>query len=171
MKAKNFVEQEILKFQELSLEEKMTKLYEEHLLLRFSQQLEYEELPSIDFTEEDIIQHQKDDLEYRISNLIFTAREVLFIAKASGIWDVLLRQFGSNRSAAIVLNILTRQNAQSLQNLLSGTPTKGVNDQDYVLKGDDEQEFFAKLDSLPKAQFPNTIKEALIKWNNRNQRI
>ena len=168
MTTSEFVKKEIKNFQGLSLEEKLTKLFEEYLLERYSHQLENEEIAVTEYTDEDIERFLKDDLEYRISELILTAKEILFITKALGIWDILVRQNGSHRGAALILNLLTKQNAQLLQNVLSRSETRGVNNKDFALNHSEEIEFFAKLDNLPKATLPLIIIQNLRDWNRKN---
>jgi len=168
MRVKDSINQQLSDFQKLGLEEKLTKLFEESLLERYSLQLEKEGIGEIEYSDEYLDQRINDDLEYRISELILTAKEILFITKALGFWDILVRQNGSHRSAALILNLLTKQNAQLLQNVLSRSETRGVNNKDFTLNQSEEIEFFAKLDNLPKATLPQNIIHNLRDWNKKN---
>jgi len=171
MKTREFVEQEIEKFEKLSLEEKLSKLYEEHLLERYSQQIEIEEIPSPEYSDDELDKIQQELLGDRIENLIFTSQETLLLAKATGIWDILIKKFGSNRSASLILNLLSDQNTQVLQNKLSQSPSQGLKASDFSLSQKEAEEFFAKLESIQNPPLPAFVLRFFQEWNNTNQRV
>lgn len=170
MKTREFVEQEIEKFEKLSLEQKLSKLYEEHLLERYSQQIEIEEFPSPEYSDDELDKIQQELLGDRIQDLIFTSQETLFLAKATGIWDILIKNFGSNRSASLILNLLSDQNTQVLQNKLSQSPSQGLIPSDFSLSRNEAEEFFAKLESIQSPPLPAFVLRFFREWNKTNQR-
>jgi hypothetical protein len=146
----------IADFNKLSLDDKLSFLYESSLLERFHLQLYKEEvIGDYEVSEEQIAEYEDECANERIANLELTNREVLYFCKCTGIWQGLTRASHSVREMALILGVLTSRSPQSLQNSISGNG--GVMDK-FDLNDKEYSEFHRKLKSLDQSRVGPLLK-------------
>ncbi len=165
-KTQDKIDKRLAEFDLLNLEEKLKWVYEETLYERYGTLLDHEwhaEHNTLDDFEVEMA--ERDLREMRIAALEFTDKEILFLCKASGMWDGMIKNGVTIRLGMTFLALICdKKNPQVFQNIVSKTHGGGSIDLDWTLSPEQEQELFAKLDGLEVSRRGSVVTNFLERW-------
>ena len=171
MSTRKIVEEKIAKFKSLDLDEKLFFIYGSSLFERYRAAIEREEIdwPSdVEKTDEEIEEEIERGLNIRLMELDLTYKEMLFVVKATGILDTLIRNLGNYKQASLVLGLITdKSSVQTIQNQISQTRGSGTSDADFALSPKQAVAFFKKLEALEDYRLSHLLTE-LKNWHIKN---
>jgi hypothetical protein len=152
MSTRDLVEQKIEQFKALDLEEKLLFIYSSSLYERYGGAIEREEIEwsyPEDLGEEEIEYQIERGANIRLMELDLTYKEMLFLVKATGVLDALIKKLGNYKQASLLLSLITdKPSFQNIQNQISQTEHNGGSDSDFALSQNQARSLFEKLQVL-----------------------